>query len=52
MNSIINHQENFQTHNINTLNKRHLLGPMPTYLLVKKVQFMLASKFSTGNHLV
>jgi hypothetical protein len=39
MNFIINRMENFYTyssiHNINKRNKRHLLGPMPAYLVVK-----------------
>ena len=48
-NFIINNQEIFQSyscmHHINARNKHHLHRQMPTYLVFKKVHFMLASTF-------
>jgi hypothetical protein len=56
MNFILSHQENFtiisSMHNINARNKHHLHGPMPIYLVLKKVRVMQASKFSAACHIV
>ena len=49
MNLIINNQEGSQTnssiHNINTMNKHHVLDPKPTYHVLKREHSMLHKKF-------
>jgi hypothetical protein len=56
MTYMIQNQENFKTNssvqNLNIRNKHHFIDKMPTYLVSKKVQFMLASKFSTAYYAV
>ena len=52
MNFTIDIQEDFQTnssiHTYNTRNKHHFIDQVPTYLVFKKVHFMLASEFSSS----
>jgi len=56
MTYIFQNQENFKTdssvQNLNIRNKHHFTNKMPTYLVFKKVHFMLASKFSTAYYAV
>jgi len=56
MTYIIQNQENFKTNssvqNLNIRNKHHFANKISTYLVFKKVHFMLASKSSAAYYAV